>query len=122
MNRFHDPFAEQNEYLIHTVEISDERDPENFVTFWFKGQKQGRAWAAEHGIKEKHDPAIYHTTGKYTWMPDVFPGKESQGWSTHFHVDLREQPTFEDLERFAADLPLRLLAQIEAYFWARVAA
>ena len=115
--RFYDPDAEHNEYLIHTVELSDDRSLSQFVTLWFKGKEQHRPeveqWKRERGLDDHHKRELYHRDGP--WIPAQFPGKESKGWSHHSHIDLTAPPRLTDMEPYEADIPPSVLETIGAY-------
>ena len=112
MIRISDPDSPATIWLVHTVEIGP-----TFITFWLKGQLPGRAWAAKHGLKDKHNTEVYHVgEGNYAWLPGVFPGKESQGWSQHYHVDLSAPPTLADFTPYLDETPPALHRMILGYF------
>ena len=107
---------------MHSVEVSEAHDARQFLTFWCKGQKPGRTWAARHGLPDRHDPAIYHVgPGNYGWLPGMFPGKESQGWSTHYHLDLPGAPSWADLEPYLDAIPTTIQAEVREYLNGRPA-
>ena len=102
---------------MHSVEISEEGDARPFLTFWLKGQKVGRAWAARHGLDNRHDTAIYHQgEGNYGWLPGMFPGKECEAWQTHFHLDLPALPQWADFEPYLSEISEALQQAVKGYF------
>ena len=110
MKRYCDPDAERSAELIHSIEISESHDAKQFVTFWTKGQRLGNEWAERVGLRSFHDPAVYHAgDGNYGWLPKMFPGKQNEGWSTHFHLDTPLPP---DISRFADQIPAAILKQL----------
>ena len=106
--RFCDPVAVGSGFLIHTVEVSDSRSVRQFVTFWCKGGRgqgpRSAAWAAAHGLDGHHDREVYHREPG-PWLPQMYPGMESQGWGKHYHLDLWNPPRWGDVEPFTDEIP-----------------
>jgi hypothetical protein len=113
-SRFCDPEATTNEYLIHTVELSDERSTSQFFTLWFKGKFGAiEEWRTAKGLDDHHNRAVYHRCGP--WLPAQYPDKDSRGWSHHAHIDLQHAPTMADLQPYAEQIPPAILDEIKAY-------
>lgn len=100
--------APASPYAIHAVDFSDERSCQHFVTVWTKGKMPG--W---DGRWPHHNRDVYHRDGP--WIPATFPGKEKEGWSSHYHVNLGHPPNAADLEPFAEHIPPPLMQQINAW-------
>lgn len=120
--RFVDDCALGDPHLIHAIELSDERSSRQFATVWVKGKHTGprankavAAFAARHGLTDHHDAATYHR-GDH---PET--ARLAHGWLTHFHIDLPAPPTWADVERFAADMPRDMLADLRVCFGLAVA-
>jgi hypothetical protein len=122
--RFCDPDAVSSPSLVHTVEVSDGRSLSHFLTFWVKGGRdQGnpaKAWADKHGLDGHHNREVYHREPD-PWLPQQFPGMDSKGWSKHYHADLKNPPTWADVEPFCDELPACLRVEIKDYFDGRPA-
>lgn len=116
--RFCDPEATTNGFLIHTVELSDARSVQAFLTFWCKGGRdqgpRSQAWATAHGLTGHHNREVYHRESD-PWLPQQYPGQESQGWSKHYHADLTHTPTWADVLPFCDEVPPVLQEAIQAY-------
>ena len=107
--RFIDPDAEYSLALVHTVDLSDERSVQQFVTLWTKGKRPD--WSDR---MPDHARDVYHRDPP--WLPTAFPGKEQKGWQTHYHLNLRSAPTWDDLQPFLSELSPALRADLQAFF------
>lgn len=107
--RFCDPEATENDCLIHTIELSDDRSIRQFITFWLKGANE--AWKQKHRLDDHHQRDVYHRGPP--WLPAQYPGKQKRGWSAHYHVDLESPPTAADLDRFTEDIPPAIWDEIQ---------
>lgn len=109
--RFCDPEAMENDYPIHTVELSDDRSVSQFVTLWFKGKNEQIEELKRRGLDDHHNRDVYHRGP--AWLPAQFPGKHRHGWSHHSHIDLERPPLVEDLEPYADAIPPVIRDEIE---------
>lgn len=102
--RFIDPDALTSAFVVHAVDISDERSPAQFITFWCRGKTLCDSWAITHGINpDNHQRDLYHLDDP--WIPTTWPGKESQGWNKHCHVDLASPPKWGDFTPYLDGIP-----------------
>lgn len=121
MRRFNDPGALVNPALVHTVEVSEAGDAQQFFTLWLKGGTKGELgaaakWAQSKGLLSNHKVEIYHAgAGNYGWLPQVWPGKESEGWSRHYHVDLAGPPVWTDFTPYVDQIPEALQDAVVGY-------
>lgn len=104
--RFLDANAEDGDFLIHAVDFSDSRSKQHFLTVWTKHKRPD--WSDRW---PDHNRDVYHLDPP--WIPETFPGKEKEGWSTHYHVNLIAPPTLADLEPFLEHIPPAILEQMQ---------
>lgn len=114
--RFCDLEAESSDKPIHTVEISDSRSVRQFITLWFKGKDKGSAWAEANGNAGLHDPEVYHREKTepdfQPFISRLWPGKESEGWSNHYHIDLNRPPQLSDFDSLTSIIPDSILTEL----------
>lgn len=117
--RFSDLNAPHNGCDVHTVELSDCRSMQHFVTLWFKGQKAGERWAQQVGNSGLHKPEVYHREKTepdfQPFISRLWPGKESEGWPTHYHIDLAAEPQYADVSGLFCLLPQSIVDELSEH-------
>ena len=116
--RFVNLDARDDNYEVHSIELSDSRSLRHFITLFLK-QRTSRqdGWVYLSGLREytHHDPEIYHRDDlKTKWVIEGFPDMGAP-WTHHYHVLLDAAPKFGDLAPFKDQIPPSLLEEIRQY-------